>query len=79
MQNIHDKYKGTLNSSRNYVLVTKYYRHPYFHKLNSTDKKTQFFKKSYFKSYYFRYSHMLYKLTTLEKSERFDLLPHNFI
>ena len=61
------------------VLVTKYYRYPYIRKLNSTDKETQFFKKRYFKSYYFRYSHVLYKITTLEKSERFDLLPHDFV
>ena len=27
------------------VLVAKYYRHPHIHKLNSADKKTQFFKK----------------------------------
>ena len=25
------------------VLVVKYYRHPYIHKLNSADKETQFF------------------------------------
>ena len=61
------------------VLVTKYYRYPYIRKLNSTDKETQFFKKRYFKSSYFRYSHVLYKITTLEKSERFDLLPHDFV
>ena len=30
-------------------------------------------------TYYFRYSHVLYKIATLEKSERFDLLPHDFI
>ena len=36
-------------------------------------------KKSYCKSYYFRYSHVLYRITTLEKSERFDLLPHDFM
>ena len=29
------------------------------------------------KSHYFRYSHVLYRITTLEKSERFDLLPHD--
>ena len=40
------------------VLVTKYYRYPYIHKLNFADKETQLFKKSYFKSYYFRYSHV---------------------
>ena len=28
---------------------------------------------------YFRYSHVLYRITTLEKSERFDSLPHNYI
>ena len=37
------------------------------------------FQKSYIKSYYFRYSHVLYRITTLEKSERFDSLPHGFI
>ena len=31
------------------------------------------------KSYYMRYSHVLYRITTLEKSERFDSLPHDFI
>ena len=40
------------------VLVTKYYRYPYIHKLNFADKETQLFKKSYFKNYYFRYSHV---------------------
>ena len=35
--------------------------------------------KSYFKSCYFRYSHVLYRIATLEKSEKFDLLPHYFI
>ena len=54
------------------VLVTKCYWHPYIHKLNS-DKETQFFKKSYFKSY----SHVLYRITALEKSEMFDLLPRH--
>ena len=71
MQNIHDKFM-ILREVK--LLVAKYYRHPYFCKLNSADKKTQFFKKRYFKSYYFRYSHVLCTITTLEKSERFDLL-----
>ena len=55
------------------------YGHPYIYKLNSVDKETQFFKKkSYCKSYYFRYSHVLYRITTLEKSERFDSLNHDY-
>ena len=37
------------------------------------------FQKSYINSYYFRYSHVLYRITPLEKSERFDSLPHDFI
>ena len=43
------------------------------------NKLFSFSKKSYIKSYYLRYSHVLYKITTLEKSERFDALPHDFL
>ena len=43
------------------------------------NKRFSFSNKSYFKSYYFMYSHVLYRITTLEESERFDSLPHDFI
>ena len=40
MQNIHDKYTGSLKLREVLVLVTKYYRHQYICKLNSADKET---------------------------------------
>ena len=47
----------------------------------SSDERNKLFSfsKSYFKRYYFRYSHVFYRITTLKKSERFDSLPHDFI
>ena len=47
----------------------------------SPDSKYPSYKqnKSYFKSRYFRYSHVLYRIIMMKKSEKFDLLPHDFI
>ena len=56
------------------------YGHPYIYKVKLRwQGNTVFQKRSYCKSYYFRYSHVLYRITILEKSERFDSLPHDLI